>query len=279
MKKKSAVIIALAVILISVSVIAFSIGMRSKQEPKPDGSIAASDKAGGDSQQPSGDNEGDSVKVPAEGSTQPSESSTQQSEGTEENDVKKPDGSSQQGGGTAGSEDSVIAPEDAKKIIAETADLVIRAIADKDFDTVSEYTHPDLGVRFTPYTFVTVDSDLVFNKNAVKNFMNDGNVYHWGFYDGSGEEIRLTPQEYYEKFIYPADYVNAPQVGYNEVLSFGNMLENQFEVYKGAIVVEYYYPGFNPQYEGLDWRSLRLVFLQYNGSWKLTGLINNQWTI
>ncbi len=271
MKIKSTVIIALSVILVSISVIAFSIVMRNKQEPKTDGAIAASDKTGEVSQQPSGDNEGDSTKVP-------DESSEKQSEGTEDSGVKIPDGSSQQDGDADEPEGSIIAPENAKEIIGETAGLVLRAIADKDFDTVSDYTHPEFGVRFTPYTFVSVESDLVFTKNEIKNFLNDVNVYHWGYYDGSGEEIKLTPGEYYEKFIYPADFVNAPQVGYNEVLSFGNMLENQFEVYKGAIIVEYYYPGFDPQYGGADWRSLRLVFQQYKGEWKLTGLINNQWT-
>ena len=44
--------------------------------------------------------------------------------------------------------------------------------------------------------------------------------------------MRLSspPGEYYHRFIYSADFVNAEQIGYNEVLSFGNMLENQFEV-------------------------------------------------
>lgn len=57
------------------------------------------------------------------------------------------------------------------------------------------------------------------------------------------------------------------------------MLENQFEVYENPIIVEYYFSGFDPEYEGIDWRSLRLVFEQYEGSWKLVGIINNQWTI
>lgn len=59
--------------------------------------------------------------------------------------------------------------------------------------------------------------------------------------------------------MYSADFINAPEIGYNEVLSQGNMLENQFEVYHNPIIVEYYFPGFNPEYEGLDWQSLRLV--------------------
>ena len=50
----------------------------------------------------------------------------------------------------------------------------------------------------------------------------------------------MTPKDYM-KFIYSEDFINAPEIGYNEVLSFGNMLENQFEVYDDPMVVEYYF--------------------------------------
>lgn len=173
----------------------------------------------------------------------------------------------------------IIKPEIAKEIIEETADKVINAIGNRDTEALSEYVHPVKGVRFTPYTYVSLEQDIAFDKDEIKNFFEDENTYLWGYYDGSGEEIRLTPSEYYEKSIYTADFINAEKVGYNEVLSSGNMLENQFDVYDNAIVVEYYFSGFNPEYEGLDWQSLRLVFEEYEGNWKLVGIIHNQWTI
>lgn len=176
-------------------------------------------------------------------------------------------------------EEGVIEPEVAVKLIKETSDKLINAIGAKDAETFSDLTHPVKGVRFTPYTYVSIESDVVFNKEEIKNFFKDKDIYLWGHYDGIGDEIKLTPSEYYEKFIYSEDFVNAEKIGYNEVLSSGNMLENQFEIYENAIVVEYYFSGFNPEYEGIDWRSLRLVFEQYEGSWKLVGVINNQWTI
>jgi len=43
--------------------------------------------------------------------------------------------------------------------------------------------------------------------------------------------------------------------------------------------VEYHFPGIDPQYGGLDWRSLRLVFQQSGGEWYLVGIIHDQWTI
>ncbi|HHX02370.1 MAG TPA: hypothetical protein GX739_06850 [Firmicutes bacterium] len=169
--------------------------------------------------------------------------------------------------------------EIAKTAIKATADVVIAAMRDKDTETLAAYVHPEKGVRFTPYTYVSLEDDVVFEQEAIRSFFANDNQYLWGYYDGTGWDILLTPAEYYDRFIYSHDFANAEQVGYNEVLSFGNMLENQFDVYPDAIIVEYYFPGFEPQYAGMDWKSLRLVFEQYNGSWKLVGIIHNEWTI
>ncbi len=121
--------------------------------------------------------------------------------------------------------------------------------------------------------------DVVFDQTEILNFFEDGDKYFWGYYDGKGHDIILTPAEYYEVFIYTADFANADEVGYNTVLSSGNMLENQFEIYENPIVVEYYFPVFDPEFIGMDWQSLRLVFEEYEEQWYLTGIIHNQWTI
>ena len=176
-------------------------------------------------------------------------------------------------------EEGLINPEIAKEVIKETSDQLIKAIKEKDMAVLSDFVHPEKGVRFTPYTYVSVKDDVVFTKEEIKGFFADENEYLWGYYDGTGDEIRLTPAEYYAEFIYSADFIAAEQVGYNEVLSFGNMLENQFEIYENAIVVEYYFPGFEAKYEGMDWKSLRLAFQEHEGTWYLVGVIHNKWTI
>jgi len=176
-------------------------------------------------------------------------------------------------------EEGIIKPESAKKIIEETAKILINAISNKNFQTISEFVHPVKGVRFTPYTHVSADKDVVFEQEKMKIFLDDEALYQWGYYDGKGDEISLTPSQYYEKFIYTADFINAEDIGYNEILSSGNMTENQYEVYENSIVVEFYFSGFNSDYGGADWQSLRLVFEQYESKWKLVGVIHNQWTI
>jgi len=175
-------------------------------------------------------------------------------------------------------EEGIIKPESAKRIIEEACSDVINAIGSKDFETVSGYAHPVKGVRFTPYTTVSED-DVVLNKKQLKDFFNIEDEYTWGAYDGSGDVILLTPGGYYDKFIYTKDFINAEEVGYNEVLSSGNMAENQFEFYENPIVVEYYIKGTNSEFGGIDWESIRIVFEEYEGSWKLVGIIHCQWTI
>jgi hypothetical protein len=175
--------------------------------------------------------------------------------------------------------EGALAPEQAEKTIKETAASLIKALSTKNAGAIADLIHPTQGVRFTPYTNVSLKRDLVFSPKEMRSFFDDQKVYLWGHYDGSGDPIELTPSQYYEKFIYAEDYANAEQIGYNKVLSSGNALENQFEVYNNPIVVEYYFPGLNPDYGGMDWRSLRLVFEPYQNDWKLVGIINNQWTI
>ena len=41
--------------------------------------------------------------------------------------------------------------------------------------------------------------------------------------------------------------------------------------------MEYYFSGFDPQYGGMDWRSLRLVFAPHGEGWALVGIVHDEW--
>jgi len=98
-------------------------------------------------------------------------------------------------------------------------------------------------------------------------------------YDGTGDPIGLTPAQYCQRFIYDRDYTQAREVSYNRPLGQGNSLNNSLAVYPRAAIVEYHFPGFDPQYGGMDWRSLRLVFERKGRAWYLVGIIHAEWTI
>ncbi|OGO13333.1 MAG: hypothetical protein A2032_04355 [Chloroflexi bacterium RBG_19FT_COMBO_49_13] len=161
--------------------------------------------------------------------------------------------------------------------ILDRAAGVIAAIKHQDMAILSGYVHPVDGLRFSPYAFVS-DTNQVFSADQVASLMADSKVYPWGQYSGSGEPIDLGFPAYYSQFIYDVDFANAPEMSLNHRLGVSTSMDNIFEFYQSSMFVESYFPGFDAQYEGLDWRSLRLVFAEYNGTWYLVGIIHDQWT-
>lgn len=100
----------------------------------------------------------------------------------------------------------------------------------------------------------------------------------WGNYDGSGDVIRLTAQQYLEKFVYNADYLHAEKIGYDQIIGKGNSLNNLNEIFPKHPFIEYHFSGFDKKYSGMDWTSLRLVFKQYQSNYYLVAVIHDQWT-
>ncbi len=176
------------------------------------------------------------------------------------------------------STDATLTPDEARPIIEERAAAVLTALASKDLAALAGYVDPVGGVRFSPYAFVK-DTDLVFMPDQLAALPGSPDVYEWGSFDGSGEPIRLTYDDYDKRFVYSLDFTHAKQVGYNLVIGNGNTLNNAAEYYPGSIIVEHYDPGYDPDYSGLKWQSLRLVFQERDNVWYLVGVIHDQWTI
>lgn len=176
------------------------------------------------------------------------------------------------------STDATLTPDEAQPVIEERAGAVLTALANKDLAGLAQYVDPVNGVRFSPYAFVD-DTDLVFMPDQLAALPGSTEVYEWGSFDGSGEPIRLTYDDYDKRFVYSLDFAHAKQVGYNLVIGSGNTINNAAEYYPGSIIVEHFDPGYDPDYSGLKWQSLRLVFQERDSVWYLVGIIHDQWTI
>ena len=166
----------------------------------------------------------------------------------------------------------------------DSADLLGRAMEvaklmrDRDWTSLAAVIHPEDGVTFTPYSYVT-DRDQVFTPAQIAAFGSDSSQYLWGYFDGVGDPMELTPMEYFDRFVFNADYTQAPFLIVNRVLSRGNSLENVADAYPDCQFVEFYYDMLEEEYEGFDWCALKLVFRPYEGELMLVGVIHSQWTI
>lgn len=154
----------------------------------------------------------------------------------------------------------------------------LTALKNQNMEQLAALAHPVQGVRFTPYAYVSAD-DLVFSPAQLQGLLADSTLYVWGDYDGIGGPIALNFADYYQKFIFDHDFTQAEAISLNARLGYGNSIDNSREFYADAFVVEYHFSGFDPDFQGMDWASLRLVFQEFEGRWVLVGVIHDQWTI
>ena len=162
--------------------------------------------------------------------------------------------------------------------LTEAADAVIQALHDRDMDVLVNLVHPMKGVRFTPFGYVQ-KHHLVFLPEELPGIMESDMVYVWGLMDGTGDPIILTFNDYFDRFVYRVNYIEPEEIGMDERVGFGNSINNIHEYYPSSQFIEYHFSGFNPDYGGMDWKSLRLVFIEENGVWWLIGIVNDEWTI
>lgn len=156
---------------------------------------------------------------------------------------------------------------------------VTDALQAKDYEALAAYIHPTRGVTFTPYSTVDFQQDKQFSADQIKNLAQDSTTYTWGHEDGRGDPIQMTMTEYFERFVFNADYTQAPQVGIDQIITSGNALENITEAYAGCHFVDFCYPSRDPASAGLDWCSLKLVFAGEDTAWYLVGVVHGEWTI
>ncbi|AIQ16355.1 hypothetical protein H70357_06410 [Paenibacillus sp. FSL H7-0357] len=162
----------------------------------------------------------------------------------------------------------------------EAAATVMKALKNSDMESLAAWVHPDKGVRFSPYAYVDPKKDLVFTRDKLEGVMKDNTKYEWREFAGSGELIELTFAEYFKQFVYDADFAGDAEIALNKGLGQGTTVNNINEVYPKEThdFVEYHIDGIDPSVEGMDWRSLRLVFEKMGEDRALVGIVHDQWT-
>lgn len=155
---------------------------------------------------------------------------------------------------------------------------ILESLKNGKYSQLIPQIDPTLCLRFSPYPYLSTDNRILCPAE-IESYTTSAEIYNWGQFDGTGKPIDLTFQEYHQRFVYDQDYQKPVAVGLNLEVSSGNSINNIPEIFPDGIMIEYYFPGFDPQYGGMDWRSLRLVFVPENGHWYLAAIIHGEWTI
>jgi hypothetical protein len=167
----------------------------------------------------------------------------------------------------------------AEHSVLQAAKQVIEAIRAKDGKRLAMLVHPEKGVRFSPSAYVDIENDVVFSSAQVSQFWIDRKTYTWGFADGTGDAINMTPSEYCDRYIMDRDFLNPSSISVNNDRARGNTNNNAASVYPQGTRVEYYIePAPGEGTPEFDWAALRLVFERSGDTWFLVAVIHDEWT-
>ena len=166
-------------------------------------------------------------------------------------------------------------------ILLRLTNTILVALKNKNYSAFANYIHPVSGIRFSPYGYVDTLSHLRFSREKFIASAKDDNqeMIVWGEFDGTGDPIKMTLNNYMQRFVYDVDYIKPEKRTVNDFVAAGNSLNNLSSVYKDCDFTESYFSGFKKEYAGMDWKSLRLVFKERNGKFFLIGIVHDEWTI
>lgn len=161
---------------------------------------------------------------------------------------------------------------------------ILTSLKNKSMAGVVDYVNSDKGLDLKPFYSSNSDNGRNISKQDLPMFFNDPKEYLWGYEDGSGLPMKSTNAKYFDSRVYSMDFLNADETSYNTEVSKGNNLplKSVLEAeYPGSNIrfIEYYFVGTDPQYEGMDWQALALVFEKVGDNWFLISILHNQWTI
>jgi len=162
----------------------------------------------------------------------------------------------------------------------QLTDEALTAFDKKDYEALSLLVHPDLGLRFSPYSYIDSTADKIVTAEWIKKQANKPKQQkiEWGAIDNTAEPIRMTMDKYIDAFVYDVDFIHPEMRKVNEIIGRGNTINNIAEMYPGCDFTESHFPGFDKKMEGMDWRSVRLVFKKKDGKYYLVGVIHDEWT-
>jgi len=182
---------------------------------------------------------------------------------------------------TATIADSIKFTRQKDSILLKLTEDILVGIKNKNYASVANFIHRSYGLRFSPYAFIDTVKHKKFSKEEFLDLANNANgkTIVWGWFDGSGEPIRMTLNAYMNRFVYDADFLKPEKRSVNKFVAGGNSLNNLSKIYPGCDFTESYFSGFDKKYEGMDWKTLRLVFKKSNDQFFLIGIVHDEWTI
>lgn len=175
-------------------------------------------------------------------------------------------------------------PDCSDACVPPIVNTVLQPLAKGNYEEFAKLIHPEKGVQFSMSAYIRPDRDVKLSQAEFVNALkNNKQIFYWGDKDGTGEPYRTNLRTYLNDWIRASEFEDA--MVSTMILGKGNNINNISDVYPELWLNrdKYYFLELYRQgtqaYAEMDWRSLRLVFEEFNGQLYLVAIINDQWTI
>ena len=156
---------------------------------------------------------------------------------------------------------------------------ILKLIKNKEYAQLSQFIHPQLGIRFSPYGVADTVKNQRLSAQQFLKLNENKKIINWGTFEGTGEPINLSLNNYFKRFAYDVDFMTAEKKSVNKIIGSDSSSSNITSIYPDCDFVQYYFSGFNKKYEGMDWKSLVLVFRKGSMKTYLVAIMHDEWKV
>jgi hypothetical protein len=156
---------------------------------------------------------------------------------------------------------------------------ILKYIKTRNYKKLASHIHHKKGILFSPYAHIDTIHSKVFSSNQFIQIAKENKSINWGSsWDEDEKPELMTIDQYFKRFVYDVDFLNAELKSINKYHSQGTDLNNINEIYPDCNVVEFFFSGFEKKYGGMDFRALRLVFKMENNKPYIVAIVHDEWT-
>ena len=84
-------------------------------------------------------------------------------------------------------------------VLLDLTKEILTAIKEKDYKKLTEYIHPEDGIRFSPYGYIDTANDVTATRSTFRLNAYTTTKRICGYFDGSGDTIKMTSKEYFKR--------------------------------------------------------------------------------